>query len=536
MKTLRSEMIELINADYADFVSLSAKLTGLDQSIGTIESPLKGLREELVTIKSDLHLAMEQIEKCLKDKEQLQQLKHSLQCITLLASTSRNLEQLLGAVDQYSADSIHVERVVGLLCHQTNYLESCEKYLKPDQLHTVKTLATQSMDLLKHFFIEAIRGSHKKNLECSLRLYSMLNATGTAESIYRSDVVKPHMSKLISEQSLQNSPKGVNGIYDQIIAFIDTNMKDLLQLSSQVDERRYDFLLHSFWPEVEHRLEVNMSSIFAPGNPNFFYQKYQATVEFLVKFETYTPHPEVLRRHKQYKSFMKRWNLPVYFQIRFQEMGGAVETELSKKFTSALIRPADSVIRLSPVAVALDNVTKCWTEGIYLDPLLAKFLKLTLQIYARLNGWIGEIIKDSSITLELSRTEFMMLIYGDLQRVKMSVPPLITQVQNLMKCAANVSIDRCFSDALGVVKTNENLALAEVVREMLERSQTGIRQVTDIPRLYRKTNREMPTKPCSYVEEMVGPVKEFQTKYGQAMETQHMNETLTSVLSQINAQ
>lgn len=526
-------MIELINEDYADFVNLSANLIGLDKSIADIVNPLQSLRDELVTIKGDIQLSMEQIDKCLQDKEQLRRLRHSLKCISLLTGTTQNLQQLLGQAD---SNAVHMERVVGLLCQQNNYLESCETYLKPDQLHSVKALAAQTMELLKGFFLDAIRTSHKKHLEVSLRLYSMLGATSTAELTYRSDILKPHLSQLISEQSLQNSPKGLGGIYNQILEFVEVKMHDLLTLSRQVDDSHYDFLLLSFWPEVEHRLEVNMSSIFAPGNPNFFYQKYQSTVEFLAKFEAHVTQPEEFRRHKQYQSFLKRWNLPVYFQIRFQEIGGAVETEFAREFSSAVIRPAGNAIRLLPVATALANVTRCWADGVYLDPLLARFLKLTLQIYARVNGWMEATIKDQQISVGLTRAEFMMIIYGDLQRLKLSVPTLIVQVKQLMKCAANVSIDRCFSDAVNAAKMNESLALAEVGRELFERSQVGIRQVTDIPRLYRKTNREMPTKPCPYVEEMVRPVDEFRNRYGPEMEATHLEETLISVLTKINAQ
>lgn len=541
LKTLRSEMIELINEDYADFVNLSANLIGLDKSIDVIVTPLASLREDLTTIKSDLQLSMDEIEKSLQDKMQLRQLQRSLKSITSLNGTREHLLQLLGATDTTTtttSDPILVERIVGLLCHQNIYLEQCEKYLKPDQLHSVKTLSTQSMDLLKSFFLEAIRNANKKNLEVSLRLYSILNATATAEAIFRTDVLKPHLTKLISEQSLQNSPKGLTGIYDQIINYILTDMKDILLLSRQVDESNYDFLLHSFWPEVEHRLEVNMSSIFAPGNPNFFYQKYQATVEFLVKFESHVSQPEEFRRQKQYQSFLKRWNLPVYFQIRFQEIGGAVETELSKEVTTATIHTGggDNAIRLIPISKALENVTRCWAEGVYLDPLLPRFLKLTLQIYGRVSGWLNVLIKDQKIALDMSRSELMMLVYGDLQKVKSSVPPLIVQVNGLLKCAVNVSIDRCFSDAIDLMKANESLALAEVVRELFDRSQVGIRQVTDIPRLYRKTNREMPTKACAYVEEMAGPVSDFKRKYDTVMDHQQMTEMITAVLSQINAQ
>lgn len=34
----------------------------------------------------------------------------------------------------------------------------------------------------------------------------------------------------------------------------------------------FDFLVNSFWPEVEQRLELDLPLIYAPGNPDMFYQ------------------------------------------------------------------------------------------------------------------------------------------------------------------------------------------------------------------------------------------------------------------------
>ena len=39
-----------------------------------------------------------------------------------------------------------------------------------------------------------------------------------------------------------------------------------------------------------------------------------------------------------------------------------------------------------------------------------------------------------------------------------------------------------------------------------------LRSVQDIPRLYRRTNREVPSKPCSYIVSVILPIQEFYTK------------------------
>lgn len=534
LKSLRSQMIELINEDYADFVNLSANLIGLDRSIQTIANPVKSLREEVINIKDELQMSIDEIREGRKEKIRLMENYRALQYITELTLTAHILQQMLGSSD--TIDAIQVERIILLLCHVNNYLEKCEQFLKHNQLQSVNVLKTQSMNMLRTFFLSALHGDNKKNLEVSLRMYSILNVHGIAEAIYRADVLKPHLQKLISEQNLQNAPKGLRGIYDQIIEFVETNIKSLLELSKQVDGDHYDFLLRSYWAEVEHRLEVNMSSIFAPGNPNFFYQKYQCTMEFLHRFEGHINHPEAFRNDKQYKSFLARWNLPVYFQIRFQEIGGIVENEFTKAFgPTQMTSDVNNVIRLIPVTKALENISKCWSDGVYLDPLMARFLKLTLQIYGRLCVWLKTLIVDKK-ELEINRVQFLMIIYNDLRHILASVPPLIQKVKSLLKCAANISIDRCFNDVVDLIRSTERLVLDELYKDMSNRSQAGVRQVADIPRLFRKTNREIPTKACPYVEDLLSPTLEFRQAFGSSMDQQQLKETMARVLSQINVQ
>jgi len=48
LKLLRSAMIDLINRDYTDFVSLSSNLIGLDKAINELQVPLGQLREEVM--------------------------------------------------------------------------------------------------------------------------------------------------------------------------------------------------------------------------------------------------------------------------------------------------------------------------------------------------------------------------------------------------------------------------------------------------------------------------------------------------------
>ena len=137
------------------------------------------------------------------------------------------------------------------------------------------------------------------------------------------------MSTVISEKNLQNSPHGITAIYNQILDFVSLKMKNLLALTHKTGKiKGFNFLLNSFWCSIEERLETNLASIFAPGNPETFYQKYKCTREFLQRIEMIIDDKAMVdqfHQHKQYKSFLMRWNLPVYFQIRFQEIATSLE-------------------------------------------------------------------------------------------------------------------------------------------------------------------------------------------------------------------
>lgn len=61
-------------------------------------------------------------------------------------------------------------------------------------------------------------------------------------------------------------------------------------------------------------------------------QNYLATLAFVEKIENLCPtvrQLQTLRAHPSYTAFMKRWQLPVYFQLRFKEIAGSLESALS---------------------------------------------------------------------------------------------------------------------------------------------------------------------------------------------------------------
>lgn len=524
LKVLRSAMIELINEDYADFVNLSANLIGLDQSIEGIQIPLRHLQQEIEGVRSILGDNMNELSECLKQKQQLRNMKKSLKSLGRVNESLEKLSEMLEVNDDSSIRPEMLERAAQEFVQMQFNINCCEKYLNENIKERIDVLREKIFRQSRDYFLSVLEERNRQGLEQSLRIYYTLEGCSVAEDIFRKEIVASSMDKVISESSLQNSVQGLTGIYNRIFEFVSIQMKDLLQLTQGRDVvqiKGYDFFLNSFWVEVERRLETHMASIFAPGNPDAFYVKYRATLQFLAQLESILATPEAIdqfRNHAQYKSFQIRWNLPVYFQIRFQEIGGAVEGSCSRQISSGLLSKSGD-IQMVPFVTALSCISQCWSDSIYLPQLFHRFWKLSLQILARLCVWTDEVLavkKWNAAEANIKRIDFLVVLLTDCIKLLGKMPGLLQMAtgkipQELKEHTRDLK--KCLDDTKEALKSKIECVENAVLSELTAESEQHIRQITDIPRLYRKTNRDIPSKACSYVSQLLAPSLAFKKRY-----------------------
>ena len=58
-----------------------------------------------------------------------------------------------------------------------------------------------------------------------------------------------------------------------------------------------------------------------------------------------------------------------------------------------------------------------------------------------------------------------------------------------------------------------------ITGQVAEKCLPALKQVADIPRLYRRTNRELPSKALAYVHELLQPIQDFNRQVKEAVET-----------------
>lgn len=186
--------------------------------------------------------------------------------------------------------------------------------------------------------------------------------------------------------------------------------KLFLSLSSNNGIEGYNFFINSVWVDIEEKLRINLSSIFAPGNPSVFQNRFIQTMNFFTNLNNkWATNNETIFQHTSYEMHMKRWNLPVYFQICFNDIvlpyeRILVEDNLTKMYTE---KSTDNNFKLLATSSALRSINRCLEPDIYIPQIVHKFWKLVLQIISRYNTWVtSQLTLYTNIKIEDDSTAF----------------------------------------------------------------------------------------------------------------------------------
>ena len=326
-------------------------------------------------------------------------------------------------------------------------------------------------------------------------------------------------------------------------------------------------MAESFLEKLKH--------VASPGNPEEFFKNYNICTKFLDDFEMNLMSLESLRKIREsesYNNFMQMWNLPVYYQIRFQEIAMPLETVLS---SSDIIKSDSQDCKLKATQLAKAAILDCFSPDKYLAPLGHRFFQLSLQILSRYKVWSLHCLEsfETAAISNVKRSETSK----NLQKLestgsKKTIPKSASE-KDLSDAAAGRSsvslsdIVNIYCDVLQLASSAGDLIsssptsssscldLSPAVRSAVEELSSvlpkissavsshlsagplkSLKSVVDIPRMYRRTNRETPSKPCSYVVSVVDSLADFQTSQQDVAGQEVTRQWLTSSAEVVVAQ
>ncbi|XP_077585572.1 conserved oligomeric Golgi complex subunit 2 isoform X1 [Stigmatopora nigra] len=564
-KLLKTAMVELINKDYADFVNLSTNLVGMDKALNQLTVPLGQLREEVLSLRSCVSVVIQAIDSQLSKQEDLQKKKVCVMRLIQVVRSVEKIEKILHSQNPKESSSLENSRP--LLAGQI--LERIGTEFNQLQFHAMQSKGMPLLDKvrpriagitsmlqqsLEGLLIEGLQTSNVEMVRHCLRTYATIDKTRDAEALVGQVLVKPFLDQVIVEETVKSSPNGLLSMYSRLLEFVPNHCRLLREvtggaMSSDKAEvvPGYDFPVNSVWPEMAKGIEERLPYLFNPGNPDIFYERYSATMDFVRRFERQCSSQasvKRLRAHPAYLGFHNKWNLPVYFQLRYKEIAGSLETAIADGLDAT---PAGSTYHLQASLSLHSCVGRCWSDKVYLPPLAHRFWKLTLQLYSRYGTFLKEQVLSKTTLAEASKepakplpssasstssrtsveetgsesgtpvslsTKQLIHIAADVQKLQQQLPEVYQMVRKHMEAIGFTNfaiVEEAFAESKAGLSSSIPALDARLTQDLSERSCRFLKSASEVPRLYRRTNKEAPTRASAYMDNALRPLNQLQS-------------------------
>lgn len=227
-----------------------------------------------------------------------------------------------------------------------------------------------------------------------LRSYVFLQKSHIPEEMIARLLVQPFVEENLTRGKLdggsRGSCSGLPQIYESILEFIASKFMGILAMPICQGERKssVDILGNAVWKPLQEVLVSKHSIIFQAADPDRFHKNYTLSMKFLSavedRFCSTTPMKTRFRCHESVVEFKEKWNLDVYFQLRYNQLSLEAEQSFSRKRIEAIPEVAGeesrSLMLFENSKAIWSAMNQCWDEQIFLLPALPNLTRLCLQL------------------------------------------------------------------------------------------------------------------------------------------------------------
>ncbi|KAF9942124.1 Conserved oligomeric Golgi complex subunit 2 [Modicella reniformis] len=423
---LKTELIELINSDYTDFINLSTNLNGVDRMMEDLRKPLDRMKSDAMVVSSNLQTVIGSLEQKLQHRAETREKKASLQLLLNISESVSKVEGLLQISSTTEAPTAHgdgnesisaakrLERVA-IEYNQMQYLVNKGAGLPfvtniDWRLVRIKETMSENLSTVLRGCILSPQqagsdaSSNKDVLSQCLRTYALIDQTVEAEKIIAEDLLAPFISKTITRSALSDqshihntnservSQSPLATIYNHVLQFIDDRCGSLISVTQkELKGTNFDIPVNCIWGMSTQTILKNIPQILTPGIPDDFHRNYMDTMSFVSKIEELCGSRKSLARLRSqagYQAFMKRWQLPAYFQLRFRDISLLVEDALQSSVDVSQRSPSNDVHLPASLAI-IRAIERCWSPDVFIYGIAYNFWKFTLQLMTRYSIWVS---------------------------------------------------------------------------------------------------------------------------------------------------
>ncbi|KAH7888658.1 oligomeric golgi complex component, COG2-domain-containing protein [Phlebopus sp. FC_14] len=404
----------------------------------------------------------------------------------------------------------------------------------------------------------------------------------TPHTPYTAFSSKQHAFETPSVPFFDGSGDSLANLYNQILRFVERDLGRLMELAERVSlkasprqvdsaslatlprdldasvQKRdgFDIMANIVWPEIGQALMDELGTVvFAAGKPDEFLKRYTTTQVFIRALEFIAPSTQSVqstRSHPVFISFQRRWQLPVYFQLRWKDIVSKLEDALSVTTINpdaVQLEPGRSPFLTLQAEHVWASIASCWSAEVFIPDLAHRFWKVTLQLLSRYKTWLDTSLprpelarvvpsdkgsatsaqSRSSTPQAVSETtsaennaadDLLLKQYGI---ALIDIKAMVSQVSALWREEISVVLpevsvkDEVYTDAQAVLRDQLNSIESltgplskQVVAILIRRACDALLPVRSIPSQFRAmSSKRMPTEPSYFVPLILRPLKAF---------------------------
>ncbi|KAL6996985.1 Conserved oligomeric Golgi complex subunit 2 [Sarracenia purpurea var. burkii] len=571
LSSLKHELVDLINRDYADFVNLSTKLVDVDGAIVRMRAPLTEIREKILVFRGAVEGSLQALQSGLRQRAEASAAREALELLLDTFHVVSKVEKLIKELpsvpadwsngEAFSAEKDHLSNGIPLQYTEngTNLRETQSMLLEriASEMNRLKFYITHAQNLpfienmekriqnasllldasLRHCFIDGLEHRDANAIYNCLRSYAAIDNTKSAEEIFRSTVVAPLIQKIIPHSSSgvvgDASGDKLEDDYEEIKRRIEKDCKFLLEISFTENSglHVFSFLANSILREVLSAIQKGKPAAFSPGRPTEFLKNYNSSLNFLAHLEGYCPSRSSVAKFRAeavYVEFMKQWNVGVYFSLRFQEIAGALDLALTGASlvitqSSHSDRGNSQDLTLKQSTTLLECLMSCWSEDVLVLSCSDKFLRLSLQLLSRYSNWIsaGLAARKAGNAGSYTGSEWAIsAVPDDFIYIIHDLNCLVGRISDDFLGHVMELLSSCSADVLDIVKQSIlqggkslkdliPLVMNSIIQTVVDKSVEDVRQLKGITATYRMTNKPLPVRHSPYVSSVLRPLKAF---------------------------
>ncbi|XP_047330676.1 conserved oligomeric Golgi complex subunit 2 [Impatiens glandulifera] len=572
LSSLKHELVELINRDYADFVNLSTKLVDIDAAVVRMRAPLFEIREKIVVFRGTVEGSLVTLQNGLQQRAEASAAREVLELLLdtfhIVSKVEKLIKELpLVAADWSSEDVItkekgNISNGISLqhADNDTNLRETQSMLLEriASEMNRLKFNVVHAQDLpfignmekriqsvsllldasLGRCFVDGLEHRDANVIYNCLRAYAAIDNTSSAEEIFRSNIVEPLVQKIIPHGTSGEMVEGSLGDeleedYKQIKQCVERDCKFLLEIASTENSglHVFSFLANSILKEVLSAISKAKPGAFSPGRPAEFLKNYKASLNFLAHLEGHCTSRSAVAKFRGeavYVDFMKQWKVGVYFSLRFQEIAGSLESVLADTGLVPVQNPQSdkenhNALTLKQSATLLSCLRSCWREDVLILSCSDKFLRLSLQLLSRYSSWLsaGLAVRragnaasnpGSERAISASQDDYVLIIHDLRSLAKEVYGDFLEHILKLLNSCSSEVIEIVRNSILQGGKSLKDLipsVIDAITLSLVDMSVEDLRQLKGITATYRMTNKPLPVRHSPYVSGVLRPLKNF---------------------------